>query len=217
MTYSDGMNIQQCPYCGEMYTTQDTCPSCASKDAPKPKQKASNSSLTVVSAILTFSDYKKASPNKVSKEEYHRYLYLHRLAEQGVISDLQIQVSYPLVSAVTVPSIHWYNGTKKGGYKQGAISYSPDFKYIYAGVQVIEEYKAVPDKKLKPRIAPASRLRIKMWLDKYSDKIISGKWFFVISGWQRKSQRYYAFDSNGNLISYPVTNYEYMQTESEAA
>ncbi len=160
--------------------------------------------------MLTYSGYKKLSPNKVSKEEYTRYCYLYNLASKGIISNLSLQERYVLSPAFDVPAVNWYtSSTKKGGYRSQERSYSPDFRYTYNGVSVVEEYKGVLTSKLKPRKDTTASLKMALWLSAHSSEIASGKLFFYVVGWHNTHGRYYAFDTNSNLIEYDLTNYYY--------
>lgn len=184
--------------------TDDTCPRCGS--------------TVVYSSLLAFATYQKLSPNKVSREEYDRYVYLKGLQDSGIIHALETQVSYDLLPKVDVSGVNWYRyaATKRTGFTQGALTYSPDFRYQYEGVTVIEEYKAVSKTKkgnLVPRIRTDARNKVKLWISQHSEQLIAGTLFFCISGWFKGHQQYYIFDSNSNLIDYPLANY----IESELA
>lgn len=166
----------------------------------------------MITPALTGTEYKKLS---VSGEEYRRYLYLYAMWRDGVISNLELQVSFDLLPEVIVPGINWYSykkadGKTRKGYKQAGLSYSPDFRYQYDGVTVIEEYKAVTRTKAGnylPRIKIPARNKIKLWMVKHEAQILSGEWFFFISGWNKFEREYTAFDSNSNIIDYPLANH----------
>jgi hypothetical protein len=176
------------------------------------------------SAHLSFASYKQITDNKVSFEEYERYQYLYALQANGVISQLECQVSYELLPSVHVPGINWYTfkrdsrGTRQG-FKQAGMSYAPDFRYQYQGVTVIEEYKAVKRTKkgtYLPLFQAGYRHKLKLWVAKHGLHLVTGEWFFCITGWNRYEGLYSAFDSNSNLIDYPLANHIQVAQENAA-
>jgi hypothetical protein len=226
-----------CDECGYRVDCPDgkvlDCPSCygiitAPILATKRAQIATNVP-TIDNIHLDFASYKQISDNKVSFEEYERYQYLYALQANGIISQLECQVSYELLPSVHVPGINWYTykrdsrGTRQG-FKQAGMSYAPDFRYQYQGVTVIEEYKAVRKTESKlthkinylPVFQAGYRHKLKLWVAKYGFQLVSGEWFFCLTGWNRFEDMYSAFDSNSNLIDYPLANYIQIAQEQAA-
>lgn len=169
--------------------------------------------VTAPTAILSlvphmpysFGEYKAFSDNTVSKEEYVRYKYLFALASSGIISNLELQVSYALQQRLIIPSRKGYKG-----FTQSGVSYSPDFRYQYHGVTYIEEYKYFKRTKKgtpKPGIRATARKQIKALIDKYAERFISHEWRFVITAWNKQEQQYYAFNANGVHFDYDLANY----------
>ena len=79
-----------------------------------------------------------------SKKEYQRWLVLKEAQEQGIITDLQRQVKFVLIPAVTEDYVvHLKTKDKiKTRTLQLAITYTADFVYIKEGEEVIEDVKA---------------------------------------------------------------------------
>lgn len=81
-----------------------------------------------------------------SKKEYQRWLVLKDAQEQGIITDLQRQVKFVLIPAVTEDYVvHLKTKDKiKTRTLQLAITYTADFQYIKDAKLVVEDVKASP-------------------------------------------------------------------------
>ena len=96
----DELDFTICPLCEEGYT--DSFTSCPNKcgvgtQSRKIAPVANGEHVPVMNTLLSYQSYKDLSPNKVSKQEYTRYLYLFRLQEKGIISGLELQVKYEVI------------------------------------------------------------------------------------------------------------------------
>jgi hypothetical protein len=81
-----------------------------------------------------------------SKKEMQRYIVLKKAEEDGIISNLRMQVRYELIPAVKQTYIKHLKTKDKECEKtlQLPITYTCDFQYIKDGVLVIEDVKASP-------------------------------------------------------------------------
>ncbi len=81
-----------------------------------------------------------------SKKELQRYLFLLDAERRGVISDLQRQVKFELIPAITEEYVaHLKTKDKvKTRTLQLAVMYICDFTYIKDGQMVIEDVKSSP-------------------------------------------------------------------------
>jgi hypothetical protein len=79
-----------------------------------------------------------------SKKEMQRYIILKEAEESGIISDLQLQVRYELIPAVTEEyTVHLKTkDTTKTRTLQRAITYTCDFQYYKDGELIVEDVKA---------------------------------------------------------------------------
>jgi hypothetical protein len=91
-----------------------------------------------------------------SKAERDRYLELRAMQEAGAIAGLAVHPKFELQPAFAM----------ENGEKVRAITYTPDFEYVSAGVRVVEDVKAwMTDKrtgKRKPLVQEDCELKIKM-------------------------------------------------------
>lgn len=81
-----------------------------------------------------------------SKKEMQRYIVLKKAEQDGIISNLRMQVRYELIPAVKQTYIKYLKTKDKECEKtiQLPITYTCDFQYIKDGVLVIEDVKASP-------------------------------------------------------------------------
>ncbi len=70
-----------------------------------------------------------------SKAEAKRYLQLKAMEQAGEISNLEIQVDFPLVPDQLVD-----------GRKERGVKYVADFRYIRDGQSIVEDVKSAPTK-----------------------------------------------------------------------
>lgn len=85
-----------------------------------------------------------------SKREYNRWLYLKDAESKGLITDLQRQVTFELLPAVTEEYVeHLKTKDKiKTRVLQRAVSYTCDFAYYKNGEYIVS------DVKISPRLLP---------------------------------------------------------------
>lgn len=194
---------EQCPHCGDNGTSTVAVQGVQTVHSDA-LNKAQIQNKFDDGDLLTLAEYTALSPNSVSNEEYQRYCQLWSYQDNGTITALELQPKYELIPTMTLYPNEWIS-TKR---TQSAVSYTPDFRYQYGGITIVEEYKAITSTatgKAKPRLQGASRERIKLWQDKHRHQLKIDALRFVIVGWYRKGKRYIAFDSNGNrLTSYPL-------------
>ena len=81
-----------------------------------------------------------------SKKESKRYLFLKEKLEEGVISDLQLQVKYELIPSIKEDYVvHLKTKDKiKTRTLQLPITYTCDFQYVKDGETIVEDVKASP-------------------------------------------------------------------------
>ena len=81
-----------------------------------------------------------------SKREMQRYLVLKDAEDNGIISDLQLQVKYELIPSIKEEYIEHLKTKDKVKTRtlQLPITYTCDFQYIKNGELVIEDVKASP-------------------------------------------------------------------------
>lgn len=81
-----------------------------------------------------------------SKKEMQRYILLKQAEENGVISDLQLQVRFELIPAIKEEYIEHLKTKDKVKTRtlQLPITYTCDFRYMKDGCEVIEDVKASP-------------------------------------------------------------------------
>ena len=104
-----------------------------------------------------------------SKKELQRYLFLLDAERRGVISDLQRQVKFELIPAITEEYVEHLKTKDKVKTRtlQLAVTYICDFTYIKEGQIVIEDVKSSPslvtkEYKLKKKMMLAiHRLNVK--------------------------------------------------------
>lgn len=103
-----------------------------------------------------------------SKREMQRYIVLKEAEEKGVISDLQTQVVFELVPAITEEYVKHLKTKDKIETRvaQRAILYKADFVYIKDGEEVIEDVKIA-----KGLIPKDFALKEKIFYWKYGKRI----------------------------------------------
>lgn len=81
-----------------------------------------------------------------SKKEMQRYLVLKDAEDNGIISDLRLQVKYELIPSIKEEYIEHLKTKDKVKTRtlQLPITYTCDFQYIKNGELVIEDVKASP-------------------------------------------------------------------------
>ena len=81
-----------------------------------------------------------------SKKESKRYLVLKEAEDNGVISDLKLQVKYELIPSVKEKYIKHLKTKDKEMERtlQLAINYICDFQYTKDGIIIVEDVKASP-------------------------------------------------------------------------
>lgn len=81
-----------------------------------------------------------------SKKEMQRYIVLKKAEDDGIISNLQLQIKYELIPSVKETYIEHLKTKDKVKQKtlQLPITYTCDFFYVKDGVDVIEDVKASP-------------------------------------------------------------------------
>ena len=79
-----------------------------------------------------------------SKKEMKRYLILKKAQEEGIISDLMLQVKYELIPAVREKYIKHLKTKDKEWTLQLPITYACDFQYTKNGETIVEDVKASP-------------------------------------------------------------------------
>lgn len=101
-----------------------------------------------------------------SRKEAERYLYLKRLQDKGVISNLSCQTRYELIPAQReADTIGKRGGVHPGKVIEKAAYYYADFTYILDGRYVVEDVKSEITK------TPVYRLKKKLMLYKYGIRI----------------------------------------------
>lgn len=101
-----------------------------------------------------------------SKGEAARAIYLKALENNGVITDLVFdkkQLKIILQPSLVIPELSEIGLTRR---TMRAITYTPDFRYMYKDVMVWEDSKALNKKTGLPLIESDSRLRIKWFQEK---------------------------------------------------
>lgn len=81
-----------------------------------------------------------------SKKEMQRYLVLKQAMDNGIISDLQLQVKFELIPEVKEEYIEHLKTKDKVKTRtlQLPITYTCDFSYLKNGERIIEDVKASP-------------------------------------------------------------------------
>lgn len=81
-----------------------------------------------------------------SKREMQRYILLREAEENGIISNLELQVKYELIPAVREEYIEHLKTKDKVKTRtlQLPITYTCDFQYLKDGVLIVEDVKASP-------------------------------------------------------------------------
>lgn len=81
-----------------------------------------------------------------SQKERDRYIYLKESEDNGLISDLQLQVKYELIPAVREEYVEHLKTKDKIKQRtlQLAITYTCDFQYIKNGDTIVEDVKSNP-------------------------------------------------------------------------
>ena len=81
-----------------------------------------------------------------SKKEMKRYIILKKAQEEGIISDLMLQVKYELIPAVREKYIKHLKTKNKECERtlQLPITYTCDFQYTKNGETIVEDVKASP-------------------------------------------------------------------------
>ena len=81
-----------------------------------------------------------------SKKEMKRYIILKNAQEEGIISDLMLQVKYELIPAVREKYIKHLKTKDKECERtlQLPITYTCDFQYTKNGETIVEDVKASP-------------------------------------------------------------------------
>jgi hypothetical protein len=206
-------DITFCASCKEYYATHlQQCPRC-NEIACASSKKAVNRGVVLVPAMkpskqayLTFTQYKALSSNTVSQAEWKRYTHLFAMVQEGTISNLELQVCYDLIPGTRMKPIIGKP------YTQSSVTYSPDFRYVWNGYTIVEEYKGMRfTKKTKtpnPRTDTAARLKHKLFMHKYLKHFQSGEWLFIISAWHPKERDYTLFNSNGTIIDFDFEQQE---------
>lgn len=103
-----------------------------------------------------------------SKREMQRYIVLKEAEERGLISDLQTQVVFELVPAITEEYVKHLKTKDKIETRvaQRAILYKADFVYIKDGEEVVEDVKVA-----KGLIPKEFALKEKIFFWKYGKRI----------------------------------------------
>lgn len=96
-----------------------------------------------------------------SQKEYQRFCELSAMQNAGEIADLRCQVSLLIQPAFT----------DADGVKRHAIVYRADFCYTQNGTEVVEDVKAFDKKTQKYLCTDVFRLKWKLLLYRYPDKI----------------------------------------------
>lgn len=82
-----------------------------------------------------------------SIKEAHRYVYLKKRQELGLISDLKLQVKFELIPIQREPSTLTKRGKeKKGKTIELPVTYIADFVYMENGNMVVEDTKGFKTK-----------------------------------------------------------------------
>lgn len=103
-----------------------------------------------------------------SKREMQRYIVLKEAEERGLISDLQTQVVFELVPAITEEYVKHLKTKDKIETRvaQRAILYKADFVYIKDGEEVVEDVKVA-----KGLIPKEFALKEKLFFWRFGKKI----------------------------------------------
>lgn len=103
-----------------------------------------------------------------SKREMQRYVVLKEAEEKGLISDLQTQVVFELVPAITEEYVKHLKTKDKIETRvaQRAILYKADFVYIKDGEEVVEDVKVA-----KGLIPKEFALKEKLFFWRFGKKI----------------------------------------------
>lgn len=104
-----------------------------------------------------------------SERERDRWIILKAAEENGIITDLQRQVTFELIPKVTEPVIRHFKRIPdriEQKFVQDSITYRCDFQYRKGGVLVVEDCKISPD-----MIPQEYRLREKLFRWKFGFSI----------------------------------------------
>lgn len=198
--------------CDTHYTTQNVCYVCGkargmSTESPKTGQKTRLADNLAIDNPLPQKLGKKGKSFQWaykgmvfdSETELDRYLYLEKLEDKGLITDLARATEIELRQQLIVPSnaIH-------GKFTQSREVYTPDFAYRWRGYFILEDVKGKrftpkPKHSLKPKVESAT---VNKYKDLQAMLVKHPKRVFLLTVYHAGYWHY--FNSNQNEIQFSL-------------
>lgn len=129
-------------------------------------------------ALATFPETEESDWLKADSElEYRRFRFLLECLAKGEISELFFQPTFTVLPALKLPK----NLFRKTAKTQRAIKYTPDAGYLYKGIYVLEDTKALNKKTGKAVIQDAAPNRHKLLVAKLLEEYGGDTYFKIVT------------------------------------